>query len=1066
MLHKRIKRGLAALAAGAVFLSCLAGMPAFAAQPVPYSRTVDFSTLEDDNENSLMIDGGWNAVDMRQAAEGSAYGSYKYRAVSGAFGRTADDKSLCIYNDSTVTEPADTDPMQRIAFMDATGTYDGVTTDGADNRVEVAQGQYYELSFDLAVDSEDGHKEIRAYYMDPQSSDGMSQIVTITKGGSVNIFGEPIGLTMGKGRWYNFRFIFKSGDNNAANDADKNQIWLYVNNQLIKSDVFVPTARKGTGTEEVFQTFKGFDRIWFCQEAWDGGRSTEAAVHPTRMLYVDNFTVASMAEEPEMPLASRTVDYSNISAEDTVNSLKANRGLWQSVEPKVQFPTYQYGVADGVYGRAADDRSVRLYNDPSLIDPSAHDITQFIRYADTSKAMQLSIQEGEFFELEIYMASPDYDNFRGIEAFYIKDDTAYPGGDGKASRQLLSVNSGILRVLGTEVPDISIQPNKWYKFNLVIHAGDDAAELDADKNYYKLYVDDRLVKDQTVFQPLGRTTAGAATNIGKFMGFHTFWLYQQIGATADSTERNIYFDDFTVANRGTTEPVYTPVTLTSGNAVMQRYKTGELLYWFDDSIKADDSWTATGSEGEQIQITLRDETGAELQDGAPLGDRAYIEMTRENGSALYATLEKYDKTLRNITFPAETYAETPDGEKCTELNYAVKDFTTERYEDGLAGRADGDYSLTMATEQTTGANDSAAPFVQLYTDDSQFGIGVNTVRPFHTEVSIRAAGDFKQMDFQFVSKAVGGKDERPNAVVITPQGEVKDKEGTVVGRYQMGEWIRIGVSVYPATNELVLRLDGKTVSVQPMFSDPSMQVARFKVEQIFDCSETNPKSGEFSIDDFAVYQGGQREADYNGIQLDSADCQVYNEGRVIFIPYAMDQMEFYAALSGFSTDVPPTIFKDGTLQEELGAEDMIQTGNVLTVSDGTNYNYYWIAEGSPAQAMVAALNDAEGNPLTLTGGQTVSVNASLAFFRPAEKAAVVLAQYDENGALVSFGYAGRATDMYFPGAELSEEPVYPVVMGGWTFDFAVQDVSGSSIRAFLLDDLGTLTPLGEAMTVR
>lgn len=1065
MLHKWIKRGLAALAAGAVSLSCLAGIPAFAAQPVPYSRTVDFSTLEDDNESSLMTDGGWNAVDMRQGAEGSAYGSYKYRAVSGAFGRKADDQSLCIYNDSTVTEPADTDPMQRIAFMDTTGTYDGVTTDGADNRVEVAQGQYYELSFDLAIDGEMGYKELRAYYIhDNGKNDGMGRLLTIGGDGKVSALQSNIGLTMVPKQWYRFRFIFQSGDNDAADSTEKNQMWLYVNDNLVKAGPFVPTGRPGESNAEVYRTFKGFDRIWFCQEAWDGGRSTEAAVHPTRMLYVDNFTVASMAEKPEMPLASRTADYSNISAEDTVNSLKANRGLWQSVEPKVEFPCYKYGTADGFLGRAAEDRSLHLYSDPSLINPDKHDLTMFVTYQDTDKGMQLSVKEGEFWEMELYMAAPGMNNYRGVDAFYIKDDDVYKGGDGKNHAALLTMAGGTLVVLGEKIPDVVLQPNKWYKINLVIHAGDDTAENDLDKNYYKVYLDDKLVQDTKVFQPKGRITGNNAANLGKFMGFHRMWLYQQVGDQNETEARHTYFDDFTVANRGTEEPTYTPVTLTNTNPDLQLFPVHNMMYWLSGDAVADDSWTATAENGEPVTVTLRDETGKTLEAGAKLGDRTYIEMRREDGSTLYANVEKYDKEYKNIDF--SDCNEKPEGEKYDGLDYAQKKFTKERYESGVAGRAADDYSMRLITTNTTGAEDSASPYLQMVADGRN-GIGTNTTMPFHTEISLQMTGDFRHVAMQFVSNQIDGKDERINVVTFTPQGEVKDKTEEVVGRYRIGEWVRIGVSIYPNTNTVELRLNGKKVSGQSLFENTARKVVRFKVEQAFTCSETDPKSGVLSVDDWVVYQGSLRDPGYSGMELTSTDYKIYNDGRVIFIPYQMDQMGFYGALSGITGSAQPVIFTDSTLQEEIGAEAMIQTGNVLAVSDNKkNINYYWIAEGNPAQAMVAALNDAEGNPLTLTGGQTVSVNASLAFFRPAEKAAVVLAQYDENGALVSFGYAGRATDMYFPGAELSEEPVYPVVMNGWTFDFAVQDVSGSSIRAFLLDDLGTLTPLGEAMTVR
>ena len=207
-------------------------------------------------------------------------------------------------------------------------------------------------------------------------------------------------------------------------------------------------------------------------------------------------------------------------------------------------------------------------------------------------------------------------------------------------------------------------------------------------------------------------------------------------------------------------------------------------------------------------------------------------------------------------------------------------------------------------------------------------------------------------------------------------------------------------------------------------------------------------SAALMLDDFSMVQGSRQDAENTGITLfsSSSDLWVYDGGRVIFMKNdTMDMMEFAQAISGMSNATIRKVYED----DSLTAESMeIASGNVFLVSDGTYYNYYKLVCGEPSKVILRRVDGLSHTPGTYT------VTAKTEFYHPFAGGTLILAQYDQNGVLISCATAEVSASQHFPGGEILENDalVYPADEQDTEISFTVKDAPGSTIKAFLLDE--------------
>lgn len=1048
---KNLKKWTAAITVCTLLMPCFGAMNVYAKYTAPTVRTVDFNSLPEGPADAAAAKGGWNDLILSQGQQGQPNSSYCYDVVDGVFGKEKGDKALCIYNDRFVTEAAGTDPMQKARFAD---TADG-GRNGFDNRIELNKGEYMELSFDLAIDGETGEKNIRGVYNTGDSWTWTAYDFLKIKNQELYLFGNKIAdVTIAPKSWYNYRFVFRSGDDDAENTEDKNYYRFYVDNRLLSEGSFTPLNDKGN---VVTKTFKGFSEIWFTQQAFDGGVLSKAQQNKERDLYVDNIIITADTEKPAEKLEKKTLTFNSIGEKsDAAAEVVSNIGYWNRAALREGDANAEYAVKGGLYGRDTDDYSLDMCNKGKDPINASRDPNQYYEIGDNlcskhninkNEKTIISADKGDYYEIEYYMAF-DGAGKKELTGFYDGIIEGFTGWTQGKSIPIISVDGGgNVKAFNEGVSGVKLNEHKWYKFNVVINVqdGEKAAELEK-QNSYKLYIDNKLVHD-SAFTPELDNAALRGKLKDPFCGYYSFWL-TNFNNTENTT--HVYYDDFTVTNHKNIEPVYSDYSFVPGDEIAANYSDGGLYFNVDERVKSEAAkpWIIKAADGiELAKAEIADSNGRQLADGTALLQKNNGEKTEyfarakyQDGSALYATLVNDYSAIKDVSFAAAA-----DGTPCNEFVYSLKDCTTEKYHSGEAGKKADDYYLKLDTaDEKQSLYDS---FVQL---DPSVLNGWNRSGAYHVETLLRFDGDYSYCKFIAIGTLNNAKDWK-SVISFRDDGDILDYTGAVIGGYRKGQWINLGVSFYPESNRVEVRLDGKTVFTKQLFDVDGDIVSRFKIEQAFDgASEENPKSGSMSIDNFKVYQGSLADASYNGINISSSEYTVYNNGKLTVIPdeYA-ESTEFYSNLGNLPQNPNVCVFTDDTLTEMNGALDDITDGNVLMISDGRCYNYYKIVSEGFKAAEVVSVKDSENRNVSSSVGKKTVV-PQVRVFKETPQMTVVIGQYDKNGSLISVGMTAIAP--HIPGqSALTDEFAYPSCSAG-NIDFDVKDSADSTFKAYIWDE--------------
>ena len=307
-----VKRSIAAISAGILALTSMA-MPVFAAHsayPTPHTRSFDFNGLtvaDPADANSAFQSYFGNDTEFYQVlveqgvGESVARNTYRYDAVDQVFGKEAGDKAMRIWIDGTKETYTGTDPMQKLILNDK-------NTESDLTRMNIQKGEYFDLSFDIAVDGGAGEKGVAMQYA---GHDGRRyKIIQVTDTNVVKVFGMDTGKTIKAQKWYNFRLVIRAGDDAAADAKDHNYFWFYIDNQVIKRGIFKPTHDNGVQ----INCFTGFNYFWFYQYAFADYLPTEPTTFAERDLYLDNIKMES-STTTDCTLATGTYTVDNFAFE-------------------------------------------------------------------------------------------------------------------------------------------------------------------------------------------------------------------------------------------------------------------------------------------------------------------------------------------------------------------------------------------------------------------------------------------------------------------------------------------------------------------------------------------------------------------------------------------------------------------------------------------------------------------------------------------------------------------------------------------------------------------------------
>lgn len=374
---------------------------------------------------------------------------------------------------------------------------------------------------------------------------------------------------------------------------------------------------------------------------------------------------------------------------------------------------------------------------------------------------------------------------------------------------------------------------------------------------------------------------------------------------------------------------------------------------------------------------------------------------------------------------------------------------------GTAGKTSSDKAMRIYTDNKSGSK-SVLPYVQIRNAE-HMNSGVDTSRPYTAETLIRTEGDFDELKLQ-----MGYDDGKRDLVSLYPDGTVKrDASSPTITTYNPGEWVRIGITVYPAINKYELSVNGiasakEDGTLYRYTFDNAEDFARLRYEQ----SVPVGKSAAFSLDDICVYNGTKPVR--TQITLTSNDYDIDNENRIIRMPEDdVDMVDFYGSISG---RYEYTILEDRSLGKALGEGENVNSGNILVAyseADGI-YKYYYITAGAEAPFEIDKVTVADGTVADWSVSGEKTLKAKINCFEPIKKATMLIAEYDGE-TLVSVSSCELDFASVF-GGEGNPIVGFPLPLESGTFKFDYKDTA-DSIRVYIFDGLSNIVPLSEVKTI-
>lgn len=819
--------------------------------------------------------------------------------------------------------------------------------------------QYYVLEFDAAFS---GGNQIEFI---ATSDNGQSVVFMGGKGNNRSITSDFFRNTNSlyvayDNMWHNFKFVVKSADISAkddgANDAtaeDTHQYWIYANGNLVANGT---TSLKIRGKTNSLNSFAGFKALQL--RYYDTKSDGQALRLDDVRTYVSDSLPVGWEASIDFDSLTETTDMNAINSElwakETGYFVPGNNNTF--IRPTT---SARGSIEGGVYGKAANDKAISVSHAGDSTDG-----THFVQIVQAGKGYNgmHRMKKGEFFEYQMYMAWEPDAVIIGAQGFYDYEASDQIK-DGKG-QMLISVtpSSGYVYALGVNVPGAELKSQTWYKFNLVVHSGDVSASNNDDKNWFNLYINDKLVGEKIVFTPTIRNKSNGTGTIPTFLGVDAVWLQNGYGSASDKKSGKVYYDDIMFKN-GLTAQSYSPVLINTTDEVAMGYlgttgHTPGVGSYIDERVSFDaEKWSVTDGKISFVPAS---------------NGNTYAKIVKADGTKIYDTFKNENVTVNTKQFAA-------DSNIGSLLNYVAKDFTTYSVGSSVAGRSADDYSFKMesvgvydnwvmtvdeegnatsAEYQKDPANwinksdipkdttakyafrDSFNPFVQMYKGTHTGALDFTA--PWSMNVSIFAGGEFNSKDIQLISNDEGGRVTINLISINGSNGHIIVNKVDTGAMYKKDQWMNFVINVYPATKGLDLWYDG-----EHLFSGeldfPWERAARIKFQDAIGHDGYHSEKARTSrlyADDIILIQGSRfvPTAVNASSESDKFDS-TYLENDVIIANEATTAEDIITGIAG------GTVSLYGDKNYEAVTTGAVNKGNVAVIksADGLMYKYIYVA---------------------------------------------------------------------------------------------------------------------------
>ncbi len=886
------------------------------------------------------------------------------------------------------------DKYMKITGEKTTGSLSAnlIGTIGAADR-DIA-GRSLHISFDIAVSDNNTSRVV--YVAD--STAGAAQLTLLqNRGDGIGIGGTVFKMPTDDGlmepdTWYNFSYeIIPTGADNVT---------------IVKAWVDGEPIGYAASTTHLTQGI--FERIGVIQSNWHD------AFTEGDYTCIDNLSVEvrEPAEATSMTKYDYTVDFQELSEGPTSNAaLQDAKDGWREIRYRQNDVQSDENIAitGGVYGKAGDDMALQLNSQPEKVTGGT-----YLEFYPVTGADKLS--PGDVINVSFDMAIDATDpqlrivHFRGNHNDEDRVELFRARGDG------IALAGTTYRGIPTST---GIEAETWYSFDFEIRPGDEATGRKT------------VIKSWFNGQFMGRTEHEVLDR-GIFQ-----YLYLEIaeGHAAFVPGCVTYLDNIRYQ-------------VLSGDSIVNIQNENTDIYVADTSAYAAASarvsslgaWTGTGYQNIEV---LKD--GAQASPDDLLMD-CELKVTRMNGTTF--TLPFGDINDTRTAIYSNTGENAPISMQNVDRLYAnFGAQTTSTTETGVAGRSADDSSIKISTKTAEGEtlDNAYAPWFNIGTD--QLGYSFDQYLPETLTLALSVLVDDPNNDGRFrFQLGYGSFGDEIN--VYHDRVQVVDTGRTI--SYTPGEWVRLEMVINP-TKIIEFYVNGEYAG---QYQDTLAGYNRFRFDYYIG-AKGNVDSA-FYVDDIYIGYGRPKSytpaadmvkgsTDPSVVDAVIADKELYTNGTATVgeVMAYLDMDESVTAVRAYT---------DRTMTAEAADGAVMETGNVVVFTNGTDYLYYDVFAPGTGYERTAFRVYSNGQAASGTfAAGNVSAEAEYTTYTADIPEQIIIAQYSADNRLIG---AAVSTGAQLTGAVDQYKASEAVVEA----TLAVTGEAGTTVKVMLWDE-DTMQPL-------
>lgn len=671
----------------------------------------------------------------------------------------------------------------------------------------------------------------------------------------------------------------------------------------------------------------------------------------------------------------------------------------------------EYDPITGAFGKMPEDTSLSIGNDGTFTGTTGYIYT----YLETNTNTQ-AVNPGDTIQIRTQMAT-GYAKDRWIELVFFLDGATSGNGNylGSSANILYIKADGSILLMGDKTAAGKIpnyRTDRWYDINIQIKTAVDGAP-----NLVSVYVDGLPVAQNKEAPLSGKITDIRQARTGYRMTENTAW-----GGTYAADQ--MYLDNFYVDVYTKTAPGAPDLNLSLQKDGMFLSNQSVIMVTDQNATVADllDGLRGNFTAAQYMNQNYQAVEGGALQNGC-------LRLLAQDGSEYFRDVLVLPKELANHKFdekPESPYSFV-NLSAAHELSFLEK----------IGGKKAGNFAAVM---DVTGFNGTPAYASKAYFDYTY----PSALEGSYTfELAMYNASDAGAMRFVIPYDKTDGSAGYYNAVTLLGSGQIKVNDQTQQKlSYRKAEWVKAAVTVDTVSHSAAVYLNGKLAVTHDLPANISA-VQRLKLEFLFEgASEERPLSGRMAIDDFRLSVGAYDPSGDTiafGTLPETLDADP-DGGKLVLYDPAMSAADFIRPFGDGAQ-----VFDDRTLSStEYFGYGIIMEGQVLVAASPNQEAYCYL----DIKTGTLKISDLTFSQETVTAGEITASTKAHNFGTSAQSMSLIVACY-QNGQLKQL----KMQEYSVSGQMELSVPV------------TVTAPEMMVIKAFLVEDLQTLRPLAESVSI-